>query len=72
MSSYMVVGDTKEYKGVLVTVLLNSKTQAEADAYLENKLADPDEAFAEYMKDYKNLRIGYEEHPWWEDPFLLD
>lgn len=72
MREYIIVGDTKSYKGCLVTVVRGDRHAAEK--VLERMLYAPTENDLLLMKGHKNLRIEEveEKDQWWNDPFLAN
>lgn len=72
MTEYIIVGDTKSYKGCLITVVRGSRSDAEK--VLERMLYAPTDNDWELMKGHNNLRIEEveEKEQWWNDPFLAN
>ena len=67
---YIIVGDTKEFKGCLIYTCGGSKEHAEE--VLHNMLTNPSEQDKKELAEYTNVRI-YEEKDedcWWNQPGL--
>ena len=73
MTEYIIVGDTKNYGTCLMRVL-KGYTKEQAEKYLAELLANPDESFKKDLKTHKNPRIQAteEKEQWWNDPFLAN
>ena len=64
MGDYVIVGDTKNYKGCLVCVCFTAEN---AEKVLHRMLTNPNEDDKRRMKDHTNLRIERvpKEDCWW-------
>ena len=71
MTEYIIIGDTKRYKGCLVTVCRGNRELAES--VLNRMLTNPTDNDKVLMKGHANLRIEpvEEKDQWWNDPFLM-
>lgn len=69
---HIIIGDTKEYKDCLVTVIYGDRTTAEET--LNRMLNNPTDNDKVLMKGMTNFRIEEPkpEECWWDDPFLAN
>lgn len=65
--SYIIVGDTKEYKGCLVYLIGGDKSLAERT--LQRMLNNPTEGDRKLLETHTNLRVTEEAHGWWDDEY---
>ena len=69
MEQYIIIGDTKEYEGCLVTVC--GKDRDFAEAVLKRMTDNPNDNDRRITKGHSNLRLKIVDGGWWDDPFLL-
>lgn len=69
MAQYIIVGDTDNYAGCLVTICGADK--AGAEQVLTRMLENPTDNDRYLTKGHHNLRIELTDGGWWNDPFLL-
>lgn len=65
MKEYIIVGDTKEFKGCLIYTCGTSKEHAEE--VLNKMLTNPSEQDKKVLEEHSNVRIAEEESEncWW-------
>ena len=72
---YVIVGDTAQYKGCLVSAFSeNSWTREKCEKRLEQMLTAPTDNDKLLLKGHTNFRVEETEskNKWWNDPFLVN